>query len=166
MITITRFEMHQRTSSASCGSTALEDQLARAVRAVSNVSPSLSHSEFFPEMSPRESGQLMEWSEIQKWNRAWLQRVLNAQLVGNAAELTKTTRAVFEVLARYGSSAINLQGFGSRVNGMHLAMVLRATADELDATEPWKKALGIARTALEAAGVDPKVALYGLTSAE
>jgi hypothetical protein len=68
--------------------------------------------------------------------------------------------------ARHGAGAINLAGFGARVNGMHLAMVLRATADELEGTEAWKKALAVARTSLERAGIDPNVALYGLNQPE
>lgn len=163
--TITRIETNHRAfggSSAASG----EEQLARAARAATNAPSGLAHAEFMSDMGPQETRQLFELFEVQRWNRPWLQRVLNSGINGNAAELTVTTRAVFEVLARHGSDAIRLDGFSSHVNGMHLAMVLRATADELENTDAWKKALAIARTALEDAGIDPDVALYGLTQAE
>lgn len=165
MITISRIETPLRAFGGS-GAAAPEEQLARAARAMTSASIGLSHAEFVSDVGPRETGQLMEWSEVQKHNRAWLQRVLDPRIGATSAELTRTTRAVFEVLARHGAGAINLGGFGARVNGMHLAMVLRATADELDGTEAWKKALAIARSSLERAGVDPNVALYGLTQGE
>ena len=95
-------------------------------------------------------------------NQVWLQRVLDPHISGSAVELTRTTRAVFETLAHHGANAINLADLSGQVNGMHLAMVLRATADELDGTETWKKALAIARTSLEHVGIDPDIALYGL----
>jgi len=163
--TITRIETAHRAFSGS-GAAGNEEQLARSARAAANASSGFAHAEFMTDMGPQETSQLFQLFEIQKWNRVWLQRVVNRQISGNAAELTKTTRAVFEVLARHGSGAIKLDGLSPQVNGMHLAMVLRATADELEGTESWKKALAIARSALEEAGVDPKVALYGLTQVE
>ncbi len=165
MITISRIDTPLR---AFCGSarSAPEAQLARAARAMTNSFVGLSQAEFVSDVGPRETGQLMEWSEVQHHNRAWLRRVLDPNISGTSAELTKTTRAVFEVLARYGARAINLAGFGDRVNGMHLAMVLRATADELEGTEAWENALVVARSSLERAGIDPSIALYGLSQSE
>jgi hypothetical protein len=161
MMTITRIDTPLRSLGGSGSSTSSGAQLARAAQAFSKASSGLSHAEFVSDLGPKEAGQVAEWSEVQNDNRAWLQRVLDPRLEGNSTELTKTTRAVFGVLAKHGPQVINLDGF-TRVNGMHLAMVLRATADELDNTNSWKKALGLARSALESSGVDPKIALYGL----
>lgn len=165
MITITRFETPLRSLGGSGTSAASGAQLARAAQACSNASSGLSHAEFVSDLGPKQAGQVVDSWEVQKDNRAWLQRVLDQRLAGNSTELTRTTRAVFTVLAKHGPQAIKLDEFGP-VNGMHLAMVLRATADELDNTASWKKALSVARLALESSGVDPKIALYGLASEE
>jgi hypothetical protein len=165
MITITRIETPLRSLGGSGSSADSGTQLARAAQAFSNASSGLSHAEFVSDLGPREAGQVVDSWEVQKDNRAWLQRVLDPRLAANSTELTKTTRAIFTVLAKHGPQAIKLNGFG-QVNGMHLAMVLRATADELDTTASWKKALSIARLALEISGVDPRIALYGLASEE
>lgn len=162
MITITKFDTPLRAIGGAGSGGSQEEQLARAARAMTNAESGFSHSEFVSDVAPRDAQRLFEWSDIQKDNRAWLQRVLNPELPGSAAELTKTTRAVFEVLARHGPGAINLRGFGPGVNGMHLAMVLRAIADELEGDPSWQRAVGYARSALEQAGIEPAEALYGL----
>lgn len=167
MTTITQFD----TSRAAIGSIGAggtqEERLAKAARAMTNAEPGFSRSEFLSDVAPHDAQRLFEWSEILKDNRGWLQRVLNPALDGSAAELTETTRAVFEVLARHGVGAIALHGFDpAPVNGMHLAMVLRATADELEGDPRWQRALVRARAALDAAGVNPSEALYGLLKPE
>jgi hypothetical protein len=148
------------------GSGAREKHLANAARAASNASAGLSQTEFLSDVGPRETEQLIDWSEKLKLNRVWLRRVLDTQLEHTSSELTRTTRAVFEVLARYGPEAINVDCLSAHVNGVHLAMVLRATADELEGTPAWTKALQYARAALESAGIDPHEALYGLIPRE
>ena len=166
MITITRFDTPFRSFGSSGFGSSHEEQLASAARTLVKAESGLSHSEFVSEVAPVDAQRLFEWSDVLKDNRAWLQRVLNPGLDASAEELTKTTRAVFEVLARHGVSAINLRGFGHSVNGMHLAMVLRATADDLEGDPSWQRALEYAQTALREVGIEPTEALYGLMKAE
>lgn len=97
----------------------------------------------------------------------WKDRVLNCKLTVDSAELTRTAKSVMAALTKFGDEAIDLSALpADRVNGMHLAVLLRATWTRKESTKGWKTALGIARAALANQGVDPSEALIGMVTPE
>ncbi|MNL07001.1 hypothetical protein D3C87_1276590 [compost metagenome] len=102
------------------------------------------------------------WAKRQEATSKWLARVLDKRLAQTSSELTKTVKAVFSVLSQFGPDAINLRHLPEGVNGVHLAVVLRSTADELEDTPAWRDALALAERALVRDGTDPQDALLGM----
>lgn len=162
MLTISKIETHLRSIGGFPSDTNLGGLLGMAARATANAAPGLSRAEFLSEMNPYERQERVECAEQLAANRQWLIRVLNPELPASSAELTKTVKAVFTVLSRFGASAINLSQLSEHVNGGHLAVVLRSTADELEHTDAWKEALALAQTVLVRQGIDPQDALLGM----
>ena len=77
--------------------------------------------------------------------------------------ISRTIDGVFEAAIQLGPKAIDLREINpAQVHGEHLAAVLRATFAFRDRTPGWQHAIGVARIALERAGLDPEDALYGL----
>ena len=69
----------------------------------------------------------------------------------------------FEALVELGPGSINLNGLvASRVQGEHLASILRMTSSFRDLTPGWEFALEVAKDALSRGGVDYREALAGL----
>jgi hypothetical protein len=80
-----------------------------------------------------------------------------------AAELSQTTTALFRKLMNEGYASLDLSGLSAdTVNGMHLAVILRATATKQREVKGWGEALDIAKPALIAQGVSWTDALAGL----
>jgi hypothetical protein len=93
----------------------------------------------------------------------WKTQVLNRGAAVNANALTVTVKPVFEALTLLGAGAVDLRDLSTKeVNGVHLAVVLRATYKQRERTPGWKDALAIAREALSRDGLDEKDALIGL----
>jgi hypothetical protein len=68
-----------------------------------------------------------------------------------------------QALLAYGPAAIDLRGLPvDRVNGMHLAVVLRATFSRKAQTPGWDQALVIAQAALQRDNISVASALGGL----
>ncbi|WP_156320518.1 hypothetical protein [Pseudomonas lini] len=78
-------------------------------------------------------------------------------------DLTITAEAVLDAISEFGPKILNLSLLDSnRVQGEHLATVLRTSFDWRDNVPGWNEALLVARQALVREGVDPEDALYGL----
>lgn len=93
----------------------------------------------------------------------WKQQLLNRHAELSANALTKTVKPVFKALTLYGAGAIDLRGLSAdTVNGVHLAVILRATLTRKSMTPGWSEALSVARTALHRDGIDETDALAGL----
>lgn len=94
----------------------------------------------------------------------WSAQLLNPQAGTRGKDLAKTATPVFEALLHLGPASIDLRNLpAEQVNGMHLAVILRATLSRRASTPGWDTALGLARQALVRAGIDPEIALSGLT---
>lgn len=95
----------------------------------------------------------------------WKAQVLGPNSGVDAKSLTKTVKVVFQAVTQYGGAAIDLRDLPQeRVNGMQLAVVLRATMARRELTKGWAEALEVARAALRRDGLDDSDALSGLTN--
>lgn len=93
----------------------------------------------------------------------WKQQLLDRHAELSANALTKTVKPVFKALTLYGAGAVDLRGLSAEtVNGVHLAVVLRATLTRRFMTPGWSDALVVARAALQRDGIDETDALAGL----
>ena len=71
--------------------------------------------------------------------------------------------SVLEAIAKDGPTAISLtQLDATRVQGEHLATILRVTFKWRAQVPGWNSALSIAEAALRRQGIKPEEALYGL----
>jgi hypothetical protein len=94
----------------------------------------------------------------------WMSLMLDKSAPVNANALTKTVKPLFEALSRYGAGAVDLRGLrAEQVNGVHLAVVLRATFSRKQQTLGWEHALSVARDALRRDGLEDDDALAGLS---
>lgn len=99
-----------------------------------------------------------------RYTKEWKSRVLDKNTEVSANALTITLRSVTGALMELGPGAIDLTGLPqNRVNGHHLALVLRATLRRQETTPGWKDALEVARFALSYDGFDETTVLSGLT---
>jgi hypothetical protein len=102
-------------------------------------------------------------AEANALTEKWKTRVLNRSAAVNSNALTVTVKPIFEALTLLGAGAVDLRGLPTtEVNGVHLAVVLRATFKQRERTPGWKEALSVAREALCRDGLDEKDALIGL----
>lgn len=93
----------------------------------------------------------------------WQRYLFDPTAPYDAETLAKTTVSLVKELALKGPRSISLQGLGvSKVSGMHLAVILRATASNRKDILGWKMALEIARAALNRDSINPAYALIGL----
>ncbi|MNX82943.1 hypothetical protein D3C86_1146860 [compost metagenome] len=93
----------------------------------------------------------------------WKKLVLNPSAKIDAASLSETTMPLFQALADGGPQSIDLADLPlERVNGVHLAVVLRATFSRKHEVSGWHEALHKARTALRRDGISEEDALMGL----
>lgn len=94
-----------------------------------------------------------------QWGKLVLER--NAEVTANA--LSATVKPLFKALSSLGAGAIDLRSLpAERVNGVHLAVVLRATLSQKELTPGWEEALEVARAALRRDGIDEADALIGM----
>ena len=95
---------------------------------------------------------------------AWKRYVFDVSAPVDVDAISETIEYTFEVLAQFGPDGIDLNNLDpQRIQGEHLAAVLRATSTWRDQTPGWHDALVTARTALEREGVNPQEVLFGLT---
>lgn len=95
--------------------------------------------------------------------KEWKEHVLNPQAEVSANALTKTVRPVIRALLELGPGGVDLSDLPhGRVNGVHLAVVLRATLRRQVATPGWEEALEKARYALARDRIDEAKVLSGL----
>lgn len=98
-----------------------------------------------------------------RYTKEWKSRVLDKSTEVSANALTTTLRSVMAALMELGPGAIDLTGLPhNRVNGHHLAIVLRATLRRRETTPGWTNALEVARYALSYDGFDETTVLSGL----
>lgn len=96
-------------------------------------------------------------------NEQWQRHVFDPSSPSNVDSLTDTVEAVLDFIAEFGPSSIALSGFQpTAVQGEHLAALLRASSTWRDEIPGWHDALGVARAAIELAGLDPNDALFGM----
>lgn len=93
----------------------------------------------------------------------WKQRVLDRSLGWTANDLSVTTRSILQEVSSADTWAvIDLRGLPvDQVNGMHLAMTLRAIGYP-KVVAGWDEALLVAREALIRDGLNANDALYGM----
>jgi hypothetical protein len=128
---------------------------ALATRPGSQASPL--DSDGFHQVRQHSCGEAKELAE------QWKKLVLDRNAAVNANGLTSTVKPLFQALSRLGPGAIDLRGLPTdKVNGVHLAVVLRATFSMKTRTPGWEEALGIARNALKRDCIDEADALSGL----
>ena len=97
-------------------------------------------------------------------SQQWKRLVLDKRADVTSKALTATVKPLFQVMTNYGVAAIDLEDLpdADGINGVHLAVVLRATFSYRDRTRGWDSALCKARKALSRDGIDEKDALVGL----
>ena len=101
--------------------------------------------------------------EVSSLAEKWKNRILNRDAALTANELTVTVKPVFQTLTALGANAIDLRDLPvDQVNGVHLAVVLRATFKHRKRTHGWEEALAVARKALVRDGLEERDALAGL----
>lgn len=77
--------------------------------------------------------------------------------------LTDTVDGVLDVIEDFGPEFISLHGLSAeKVNGEHLAALLRASSTWQTAVPGWDEALEVAKESLLRSGQDPEDALYGM----
>lgn len=95
--------------------------------------------------------------------RQWRCLLLDPHAERNANALTRTVKPLFSALSQFGPGAIDLRDLPvERVNGVHLAVILRSTMTRKRETLGWDDALRVAREALRRDGIDENDALVGL----
>lgn len=93
----------------------------------------------------------------------WKSLLLNPSAEINANALSLTVKNLFEAILEYGQMTIDLRGLPiEKVNGVHLAVILRATFSKKNNTPGWDEALLIVKDALKRDGLDEANVLFGL----
>lgn len=101
---------------------------------------------------------------ILRFAAQWKTSLLDRNAGRRAKDLSKTVQPVMQALLAFGPAAIDLRDLPvDRVNGMHLAVVLRATLTCRSQTPGWDQALSTAEAALRRDGLNTTSALSGLT---
>ena len=95
--------------------------------------------------------------------RRWKKSLLDVTASKTSKALGETIDPLFEAMLQFGASAIDLRNLPvERVNGIHLAVILRATLTRKEETPGWEEALEVAKQALQREGIDIEDALGGL----
>ena len=101
---------------------------------------------------------------VQKFAEEWKALLLDRDAPVTAKALMATVKPLFQALSVYGAGAVDLSGLSpDSVNGMHLAVILRATFSRKNQTVGWETALSVAREALNRDCINPDRALAGLS---
>lgn len=103
------------------------------------------------------------FGEVKALSDQWRKLVLDRHAPITANALTATVKPLFRALSRLGAGAVDLRDLPiDQVNGIHLAVVLRATLSFKKRTPGWDEALSIARAALRRDNINEADALMGL----
>lgn len=95
--------------------------------------------------------------------KQWQSAVFDPVAATDVDTISATIESVFEYMSLFGAGSIDLSNLDPvRVNGEHLASVLRVTSHVKDKVRAWDQALCVAKEALLAAHQDPEDALFGL----
>lgn len=99
----------------------------------------------------------------EEMNAKWKNNLFNLELGYGAKDLIKTTKPLMAFLLQFGAGSVDLSNLNSdKINGMHLAVVLRATAEKKSEVKGWIEALEVAKKALDNQKINPEEALIGL----
>lgn len=99
--------------------------------------------------------------------RQWKRYVFDPSSPTDVDAISETVDRVFDVISEFGPGALSLVGIRpEKVQGEHLAAVLRASSSWADTVPGWRDALNVAALALSNAGIDPNDALYGMIEIE
>jgi hypothetical protein len=127
------------------------DVLSQGISGISNFAAA-----FFQAMQTKDIA-------IAELSQVWKRHLVDSHAISDVDALSETVEGVFEVISRFGPSAINLKHLDpNSIQGEHLAAVLRATAPWQEQTPGWNEAVQIAEMALRKSGIDPHDALVGL----
>lgn len=86
---------------------------------------------------------------LKSWTTEWKRSVRDIDAPTDSAALSKTVEPLFSVMARFGPNAIDLTDFqDDRFNGVHMAVVLRATSSRKSDVPGWDAAFSFAVSAL------------------
>jgi hypothetical protein len=93
----------------------------------------------------------------------WHVNLFDRYASNDALALSKTTKPLIRALLKGGPESIDLRNLDiNKVNGMHLAVILRATSSKRDSVPGWREALTLARAALLRDNINANNALIGL----
>lgn len=113
-------------------------------------------------LAPEQMRKKLEVS-IAELDAVWMY-VLDIEAPSDVNAISKTIKNVFVALSKVGPEGIDLNGLEpDQVNGKHLAAMLRATGQWRDQVPGWRRAIEVAKKALDRAGINPINALFGLT---
>lgn len=136
------------------GSNVLRFKISPRLRAVVNVGGDVSAVA----AAQSQAAETMSIFAVQ-WKASLLDRTAGRR----SRDLSKTVEPVMQALLALGPSAIDLRDLPlDRVNGMHLAVVLRATFTQRAQTPGWTQALSIAQAALRRDNINETSVLSGL----
>lgn len=93
----------------------------------------------------------------------WKHFLLDPAAPVDVDAISETVDFIFEAITQFGPGAIDLTRLSAeRVNGEHLAAILRVTSSWKSRIPGWAAALMVAKESLVLAGSDPSDALIGL----
>jgi len=99
----------------------------------------------------------------EKLEAEWMEGLMNKDASILANGLSKTVTAVYSAVTQFGPAAINLSGLDpDKVNGVHLAVILRVTHEHKDKVPGWQEALEVAKLAVIREGHTIEEVLSGL----
>lgn len=129
-------------------------KIAPRLRSVANVEG---------EVSAVAAAQAQVAEAVSRLTAQWKTSLLDRDSGRRSRDLSKTVEPVMQALLAFGPSAIDLRDLPlERVNGLHLAVVLRVTFTQKEQTPGWTQALAVARAALRRENVSEASALSGL----
>lgn len=112
--------------------------------------------------STREAIDLSLEVERQNLTRKLVENASDPALSFDVDAISETVDNCYELLSRWGSGALDMSRLLSAGNPIHLAAVLRVTADAEQASSSWQELLGYTVELSRRVGVEPADALYGL----
>lgn len=93
----------------------------------------------------------------------WKEFVMTPAAPTDVDALTETVDGVLTVIEDIGPEFLSLSGLRpDKVNGEHLAALLRASSTWHTSVPGWEDALEVAKESLKRSGQDPEDALYGM----
>lgn len=94
--------------------------------------------------------------------RTIVKNASDRSLAEDVDAVTETVDCCYELLSRWGENKLNMADFSTGKNPIHLAALLRVTAEVREQVGNWNSLLGYTIELSKEAGIDPEDALYGL----